>query len=231
MVTLIKHIENRIILPYLLVFLLEIIFKILFVFWDNNKLDMIHGVWIMISTSLLIVYSLYDMYNLIYSRKYYFYYTLKFNINTILIIHSLLYIVNNFIFYLLYVNYDNLNILAKLISLMSFYTLNIVLLLIFRNINNYKVGSLAYLSSLVLVIFTYSILFISINLNNGSIKQFMIGAVNNDEVFQIYTTLLPITIISGNENSLINTTLTINIIFIFISLILYLILKRKKYNW
>ncbi|MDH9863476.1 hypothetical protein, partial [Staphylococcus argenteus] len=64
MVTLIRHIENRIILPYLFVFLLEIIFKILFVFWDNNKLDMIHGVWIMISTSLLIVYSLYDMYSL-----------------------------------------------------------------------------------------------------------------------------------------------------------------------
>ncbi|MDS3852923.1 hypothetical protein [Staphylococcus hominis] len=231
MLTLTKHIEKRIILPYLLVFIVEIIFKAFFAIWEDDKLDMIHGIWIMISTSLLIVYSLYDMYTLIYSRKHYFYYTLKYNINTILFIHSLLYIINNFVFYLLYVNYDNVDILAKLISLISFYALNLALLLIFRSMSNIKIGSLLYLLILAIITLTYSISFVSINLNNHTIKQFMVGAVNNDSIFQIYTILIPITVISGKEHALITNTLLINIVIAIISLVLYFFLRKRKYNW
>lgn len=231
MLTITRYIEKRIIPPFLLAFLIEIIFKILFSIWDDSKLDMIHGVWIMISTSLLVVYSLYDMYNLVYSRKFYFYYTTKYNIKTILLVHTVLYIVNNFIFYLLYVNYDNSAILGKLISLVSFYIFNLALLLICRHITNIRIGSIFYLLILIFFTLVYPILFISINQSNDVLKQFMIGAVNSENIFQIYTFLIPITILNGSKDALIDNTLLINVIITIFSLILYLIFKGRKYNW
>lgn len=231
LLTITRYIEKRIIPPFLLAFLIEIIFKILFSIWDDSKLDMIHGVWIMISTSLLVVYSLYDMYNLVYSRKFYFYYTTKYNIKTILLVHTVLYIVNNFIFYLLYVNYDNSAILGKLISLVSFYIFNLALLLICRHITNIRIGSILYLLILTFFTLVYPILFISINQSNYVLKQFMIGAVNSENIFQIYTFLIPITILSGSKDALIDNTLLINVIITIFSLILYLIFKGRKYNW
>ncbi|HAR7074104.1 TPA: hypothetical protein I2T40_10840 [Staphylococcus aureus] len=231
MLTITRYIEKRIIPPFLIAFLIEIIFKILFSIWDDSKLDMIHGVWIMISTSLLVVYSLYDMYNLVYSRKFYFYYTTKYNIKTILLVHTVLYIVNNFIFYLLYVNYDNSAILGKLISLVSFYIFNLALLLICRHITNIRIGSIFYLLILTFFTLVYPILFISINQSNDVLKQFMIGAVNSENIFQIYTFLIPITILNGSKDALIDNTLLINVIITIFSLILYLIFKGRKYNW
>lgn len=231
MLTITKYIEKRIIPPFLLAFLIEIIFKILFQVWYDNKLDMIHGVWIMISTSLLVVYSLYDMYTLVYSRKHYFYYTTRYNIKTILLTHTVLYIVNHFIFYLLYVDYDHSNIFGKLVSLVSFYALNLALLLIFRLMANVKIGAILYLFVLMIFTLAYPVLFISINESKDLLKQFMIGAVNSENIYQIYTTLIPITVLNGSKDILTNHTLLINGIVTIFSFILCLIFKSRKYNW
>ena len=97
--------------------------------------------------------------------------------------------------------------------------------------SNIKIGSLLYLLILAIITLTYSISFVSINLNNHTIKQFMVGAVNNDSIFQIYTILIPITVISGKEHALITNTLLINIVIAIISLVLYFFLRKRKYNW
>ncbi|MDS4004865.1 hypothetical protein EQ811_11760 [Staphylococcus capitis] len=229
MLTITKNIEKRIGPIFICAILVEIIFKLLFNIWDNDKLEMIHGVWVMIASTILIVYSIYDMYILIFSRKYYFYYTVKTSISVILIIHTILYIINNFIFFLFYSDFDIIDPVGKILSLLSFYLFNMLILIIFRSFTNLKKGSVIYICTFLIFNLGYPILYAS--LKHEDMKNFMIGTANNDNTYQIYTSIIPITIMDGVKDTLINNTILINVTIIFISLILYIFLRKKKTNW
>lgn len=229
MITITKSIEKRIVPVFVFAFFIELIFKVLFNIWDDSKLDMIHGIWIMIASSLLVVYSIYDLYTLVYNRKHYFYYTIKFSMVTLLFIHTVLYIINNLVFYLLYIDYDNANILGKAISLLSFYVLNMALLIVFRSFSNIKLGSTLYMLFLLIISLGYPIAYSS--LNQDSMKNFMIGTASGDHTHQIYTAIIPITIMQGDTSYLMHSTLFINCLIIIISTVIYLMFSRKRCNW
>ena len=92
---------------YLYVFGISIVMRIItFMLGDIEWIRMLNGIWIMISATFLIGISTYFLYELLYTRKRYFYYTLKYSKMQILIIYSFIFALFNIISYLIISNFS-----------------------------------------------------------------------------------------------------------------------------
>ncbi len=227
-----KNIKDilKIVLP---VYFVETTFQlILFFLKQNNNIAMIHAVWVMLATTMLVIFSLYDLYRLVFTRDYFFFYTLKYEVSSIAVIKSVVYTLALCIFYILYTPLLDLNLLPKLLSISSFYCVNIIILLGFRSFSSKKIGVFFYVLCLsgITVIPTLIYLLTYYEKMSG----FMIGATNKIEnAKQVYNLIIPITIIPIRENfnELFNSPFIFNICLLFLSIFLFTLIKTRKFNW
>ena len=109
---------------YLYVYGISIVMRMItFMSGDIEWIRMLNGIGVMISATFLIGISTYFLYELLYTRKRYFYYTLKYSKMQILVIYSFIFAFFNIIYYLIISNFDIWQLFQKVISILSFFSI------------------------------------------------------------------------------------------------------------
>lgn len=217
---------------FVYLFIISIMFKVVEYFTDNNFFLILKSIWIMISSTSFISISTYFLYEFIYTKKYYFYHTIRYKIHSVLGLLSLIFIIFNFLFYLTYV--DNINIynfIQKFISLSYYFILTTTIFYLFKKFDNKKIAVNSMLLLLLVIIVIPPIIFTKFFIDKT--EFLLIGVSLANEIRNIYVGLIPLSLIEKEvayldlaKFSLISNTLILTIL-IFV----YYLIRKIKINW
>lgn len=218
---------------YLYVYGISIVMRIItFMSGDIEWIRMLNGIGVMISATFLIGISTYFLYELLYTRKRYFYYTLKYSKMQILIIYSFIFAFFNIIYYLIISNFDIWQLFQKVISILSFFSIVSMLLYLFRTLTKKSVRLNLFIFSLVSVLIFHVWCFYYMFMSNNQ-DRVMIGVSSVNEIKNVYNNIIPLTLFVDVQRYqiLAEQSLIMNLIVTIISILILFSLKNKKINW
>ncbi|WP_199364511.1 hypothetical protein [Streptococcus sp. 121] len=233
MLLLIKKLVTEYTKPYLYVFAIGLVMRIMVnLFTKVEVLQAINGLWIMISATLLIILSTYFLYEFLYTRHKYFYYTIKYSKLSILLIIAIILTVFNFTYYFIYTDVELWDVFQKLISLLVYFITTCSLLYSFRNFSSKKLGSNSFIFTLVSFLVTQSLIFYGI-FSEQIYNKFMIGASSVADARNIYINIVPITLFVDNSTYLELSRFSVgfNVLLLMFFFLLLLIIRKIKINW
>jgi len=193
---------------------------------------MLNGIGVMISATFLIGISTYFLYELLYTRKRYFYYTLKYSKMQILVIYSFIFAFFNIIYYLIISNFDIWQLFQKVISILSFFSIVSMLLYLCRTLKKKSVRLNLFIFSLVSVLIFQVWCFYYMFMSNNQ-DRVMIGVSSVNEIKNVYNNIIPLTLFVDVQRYqiLAEHSLIMNLIVTIISILILFSLKNKKINW
>ena len=218
---------------YLYVYGISIVMRMItFMSEDIEWIRMLNGIGVMISATFLIGISTYFLYELLYTRKRYFYYTLKYSKMQILIIYSFIFAFFNIIYYLVISNFDIWQLFQKVISILSFFSIVSMLLYLCRTLIKKSVRLNLFIFSLVSVLIFQVWCFYYMFMSNNQDKV-MIGVSSVNEIKNVYNNIIPLTLFVDVQRYqiLAEQSLIMNLIVMIISILILFSLKNKKINW
>ena len=218
---------------YLYVYGISIVLRIMtFMSGDIEWIRMLNGIGVMISATFLIGISTYYLYELLYTRKRYFYYTLKYSKMQILIIYSFIFAFFNIIYFLIISNFDIWQLFQKVISILSFFSIVSMLLYLCRILTKKSVRLNLFIFSLVSVLIFHVWCFYYIFMSNNQ-DRVMIGVSSVNEIKNVYNNIIPLTLFVDVQRYqiLAEQSLIMNLIVTIISILILFSLKNKKINW
>lgn len=218
---------------YLYVYGISIVMRMItFMSGDIEWIRMLNGIGVMISATFLIGISTYFLYELLYTRKRYFYYTLKYSKMQILIIYSFIFAFFNIIYYLIISNFDIWQLFQKVISILSFFSIVSMLLYLCRTLIKKSVRLNLFIFSLVSVLIFQVWCFYYMFMSNNQDKV-MIGVSSVNEIKNVYNNIIPLTLFVDVQRYqiLAEQSLIMNLIVTIISILILFSLKNKKINW
>ena len=218
---------------YLYVYGISIVMRMItFMSGDIEWIRMLNGIGVMISATFLIGISTYFLYELLYTRKRYFYYTLKYSKMQILIIYSFIFAFFNIIYYLIISNFDIWQLFQKVISILSFFSIVSMLLYLCRILTKKSVRLNLFIFSLVSVLIFQVWCFYYMFMSNNQDKV-MIGVSSVNEIKNVYNNIIPLTLFVDVQRYqiLAEQSLIMNLIVTIISILILFSLKNKKINW
>ena len=218
---------------YLYVYGISIVMRmIIFMSGDIEWIRMLNGIGVMISATFLIGISTYFLYELLYTRKRYFYYTLKYSKMQILIIYSFIFAFFNIIYYLIISNFDIWQLFQKVISILSFFSIVSMLLYLCRILTKKSVRLNLFIFSLVSVLIFHVWCFYYMFMSNNQ-DRVMIGVSSVNEIKNVYNNIIPLTLFVDVQRYqiLAEQSLIMNLIVTIISILILFSLKNKKINW
>ena len=218
---------------YLYVYGISIVLRIMtFMSGDIEWIRMLNGIGVMISATFLIGISTYYLYELLYTRKRYFYYTLKYSKMQILIIYSFIFALFNIIYYLIISNFDIWQLFQKVISILSFFSIVSMLLYLCRTLKKKSVRLNVFIFSLVSVLIFHVWCFYYMFMSNNQ-DRVMIGVSSVNEIKNVYNNIIPLTLFVDVQRYqiLAERSLIMNLIVTIISILILFSLKNKKINW
>ena len=218
---------------YLYVYGISIVMRMItFMSGDIEWIRMLNGIGVMISATFLIGISTYFLYELLYTRKRYFYYTLKYSKMQILIIYSFIFAFFNIIYYLIISNFDIWQLFQKVISILSFFSIVSMLLYQCRTLTKKTVRLNLFIFSLVSVLIFNVWCFYYMFMSNNQ-DRVMIGVSSVNEIKNVYNNIIPLTLFVDVQRYqiLAEQSLIINLIVTIISILILFSLKNKKINW
>ena len=218
---------------YLYVYGISIVMRMItFMSGDIEWIRMLNGIGVMISATFLIGISTYYLYELLYTRKRYFYYTLKYSKMQILIIYSFIFAFFNIIYYLIISNFDIWQLFQKVISILSFFSIVSMLLYLCRILTKKSVRLNLFIFSLVSVLIFYVWCFYYMFMSNNQ-DRVMIGVSSVNEIKNVYNNIIPLTLFVDVQRYqiLAEHSLIMNLIVTIISILILFSLKNKKINW
>ena len=218
---------------YLYVYGISIVMRMItFMSEDIEWIRMLNGIGVMISATFLIGISTYFLYELLYTRKRYFYYTLKYSKMQILIIYSFIFAFFNIIYYLIISNFDIWQLFQKVISILSFFSIVSMLLYLCRTLIKKSVRLNLFIFSLVSVLIFQVWCFYYMFMSNNQ-DRVMIGVSSVNEIKNVYNNIIPLTLFVDVERYqiLAEQSLIMNLIVTIISILILFSLKNKKINW
>lgn len=218
---------------YLYVYGISIVMRMItFMSEDIEWIRMLNGIGIMISSTFLIGISTYFLYELLYTRKRYFYYTLKYSKMQILIIYSFIFAFFNIIYYLIISNFDIWQLFQKVISILSFFSIVSMLLYLCRILTKKSVRLNLFIFSLVSVLIFHVWCFYYMFMSNNQ-DRVMIGVSSVNEIKNVYNNIIPLTLFVDVQRYqiLAEQSLIMNLIVTIISILILFSLKNKKINW
>lgn len=218
---------------YLYVYGISIVMRMItFMSGDIEWIRMLNGIWVMISATFLIGISTYFIYELLYTRKRYFYYTLKYSKMQILIIYSFIFAFFNIIYYLIISNFDMWQLFQKVISILSFFSVVSMLLYLCRILTKKSVRLNLFIFSLVSVLIFHVWCFYYMFMSNNQ-DRVMIGVSSVNEIKNVYNNIIPLTLFVDVQRYqiLAEHSLIMNLIVTIISILILFSLKNKKINW
>ena len=218
---------------YLYVYGISIVMRMItFMSGDIEWIRMLNGIGVMISATFLIGISTYFLYELLYTRKRYFYYTLKYSKMQILIIYSFIFAFFNIIYYLIISNFDIWQLFQKVISILSFFSIVSMLLYLCRILTKKSVRLNLFIFSLVSVLIFHVWCFYYMFMSNNQ-DRVMIGVSSVNEIKNVYNNIIPLTLFVDVQRYqiLAEQSLIMNLIVTIISILILFSLKNKKINW
>lgn len=218
---------------YLYVYGISIVMRMItFMSGDIEWIRMLNGIGVMISATFLIGISTYYLYELLYTRKRYFYYTLKYSKMQILIIYSFIFAFFNIIYYLIISNFDIWQLFQKVISILSFFSIVSMLLYLCRILTKKSVRLNLFIFSLVSVLIFHVWCFYYMFMSNNQ-DRVMIGVSSVNEIKNVYNNIIPLTLFVDVQRYqiLAEQSLIMNLIVMIISILILFSLKNKKINW
>ena len=218
---------------YLYVYGISIVLRIMtFMSGDIEWIRMLNGIGVMISATFLIGISTYYLYELLYTRKRYFYYTLKYSKMQILIIYSFIFAFFNIIYFLIISNFDIWQLFQKVISILSFFSIVSMLLYLCRILTKKSVRLNLFIFSLVSVLIFHVWCFYYMFMSNNQ-DRVMIGVSSVNEIKNVYNNIIPLTLFVDVQRYqiLAEQSLIMNLIVTIISILILFSLKNKKINW
>ena len=218
---------------YLYVYGISIVFRIMtFMSGDIEWIRMLNGIGVMISATFLIGISTYYLYELLYTRKRYFYYTLKYSKMQILIIYSFIFAFFNIIYFLIISNFDIWQLFQKVISILSFFSIVSMLLYLCRILTKKSVRLNLFIFSLISVLIFHVWCFYYMFMSNNQ-DRVMIGVSSVNEIKNVYNNIIPLTLFVDVQRYqiLAEQSLIMNLIVMIISILILFSLKNKKINW
>ena len=218
---------------YLYVYGISIVMRMItFMSGDIEWIRMLNGIGVMISATFLIGISTYFLYELLYTRKRYFYYTLKYSKMQILIIYSFIFAFFNIIYYLIISNFDIWQLFQKVISILSFFSIVSMLLYLCRILTKKSVRLNLFIFSLVSVLIFHVWCFYYMFMSNNQ-DRVMIGVSSVNEIKNVYNNIIPLTLFVDVQRYqiLAEQSLIMNLIVTTISILILFSLKNKKINW
>lgn len=218
---------------YLYVYGISIVMRMItFMSGDIEWIRMLNGIGVMISATFLIGISTYFLYELLYTRKRYFYYTLKYSKMQILIIYSFIFAFFNIIYYLIISNFDIWQLFQKVISILSFFSIVSMLLYLCRTLKKKSVRLNLFIFSLVSVLIFQVWCFYYMFMSNNQ-DRVMIGVSSVNEIKNVYNNIIPLTLFVDVQRYqiLAEHSLIMNLIVTIISILILFSLKNKKINW
>lgn len=218
---------------YLYVYGISIVMRMItFMSGDIEWIRMLNGIGVMISATFLIGISTYFLYELLYTRKRYFYYTLKYSKMQILVIYSFIFAFFNIIYYLIISNFDFWQLFQKVISILSFFSIVSMLLYLCRILTKKSVRLNLFIFSLVSVLIFHVWCFYYMFMSNNQ-DRVMIGVSSVNEIKNVYNNIIPLTLFVDVQRYqiLAEQSLIMNLIVTTISILILFSLKNKKINW
>lgn len=218
---------------YLYVYGISIVLRIMtFMSGDIEWIRMLNGIGVMISATFLIGISTYYLYELLYTRKRYFYYTLKYSKMQILIIYSFIFAFFNIIYFLIISNFDIWQLFQKVISILSFFSIVSMLLYLCRILTKKSVRLNLFIFSLISVLIFHVWCFYYMFMSNNQ-DRVMIGVSSVNEIKNVYNNIIPLTLFVDVQRYqiLAEQSLIMNLIVMIISILILFSLKNKKINW
>ena len=218
---------------YLYVYGISIVMRMItFMSGDIEWIRMLNGIGVMISATFLIGISTYYLYELLYTRKRYFYYTLKYSKMQILIIYSFIFAFFNIIYFLIISNFDIWQLFQKVISILSFFSIVSMLLYLCRILTKKSVRLNLFIFSLVSVLIFHVWCFYYMFMSNNQ-DRVMIGVSSVNEIKNVYNNIIPLTLFVDVQRYqiLAEQSLIMNLIVTTISILILFSLKNKKINW
>ena len=218
---------------YLYVYGISIVMRMItFMSGDIEWIRMLNGIGVMISATFLIGISTYFLYELLYTRKRYFYYTLKYSKMQILIIYSFIFAFFNIIYFLIISNFDIWQLFQKVISILSFFSIVSMLLYLCRILTKKSVRLNLFIFSLVSVLIFHVWCFYYMFMSNNQ-DRVMIGVSSVNEIKNVYNNIIPLTLFVDVQRYqiLAEQSLIMNLIVMIISILILFSLKNKKINW
>ena len=218
---------------YLYVYGISIVLRIMtFMLGDIEWIRMLNGIGVMISATFLIGISTYYLYELLYTRKRYFYYTLKYSKMQILIIYSFIFAFFNIIYFLIISNFDIWQLFQKVISIISYFSIVSMLLYLCRILTKKSVRLNLFIFSLVSVLIFHVWCFYYMFMSNNQ-DRVMIGVSSVNEIKNVYNNIIPLTLFVDVQRYqiLAEQSLIMNLIVMIISILILFSLKNKKINW
>ena len=218
---------------YLYVYGISIVLRIMtFMSGDIEWIRMLNGIGVMISATFLIGISTYFLYELLYTRKRYFYYTLKYSKMQILIIYSFIFAFFNIIYFLIISNFDIWQLFQKVISIISYFSIVSMLLYLCRILTKKSVRLNLFIFSLVSVLIFHVWCFYYMFMSNNQ-DRVMIGVSSVNEIKNVYNNIIPLTLFVDVQRYqiLAEQSLIMNLIVMIISILILFSLKNKKINW
>lgn len=218
---------------YLYVYGISIVMRMItFMSGDIEWIRMLNGIGVMISATFLIGISTYFLYELLYTRKRYFYYTLKYSKMQILVIYSFIFAFFNIIYYLIISNFDIWQLFQKVISILSFFSIVSMLLYLCRILTKKSVRLNLFIFSLVSVLIFHVWCFYYMFMSNNQ-DRVMIGVSSVNEIKNVYNNIIPLTLFVDVQRYqiLAEQSLIMNLIVTTISILILFSLKNKKINW
>ncbi len=218
---------------YLYVYGISIVLRIMtFMSGDIEWIRMLNGIGVMISATFLIGISTYYLYELLYTRKRYFYYTLKYSKMQILIIYSFIFAFFNIIYFLIISNFDIWQLFQKVISIISYFSIVSMLLYLCRILTKKSVRLNLFIFSLVSVLIFHVWCFYYMFMSNNQ-DRVMIGVSSVNEIKNVYNNIIPLTLFVDVQRYqiLAEKSLIMNLIVMIISILILFSLKNKKINW
>lgn len=217
---------------YLYVFVSGFLLRGLSLFFkDENIVQAVYGIWIMITSTFLVVLSTYYLYEFLYTRNKYFFYTVKYSRMRVVLVIMMILMAFNFVYFFSYSDFNFWKSLQKLISLLVYFVSSTSLLYTYRVLSSKKAGLNIFLISIIFLVVAYPYYFYQVfsdKINN----QFMIG-VSANGTENLYTHILPITLFVEEAvyQELSIYTMGINLIIFVIFSLLLLSVKKLKINW
>ena len=218
---------------YLYVYGISIVMRMItFMSGDIEWIRMLNGIGVMISATFLIGISTYFLYELLYTRKRYFYYTLKYSKMQILVIYSFIFAFFNIIYYLIISNFDIWQLFQKVISIISYFSIVSMLLYLCRILTKKSVRLNLFIFSLVSVLIFQVWCFYYMFMSNNQ-DRVMIGVSSVNEIKNVYNNIIPLTLFVDVQRYqiLAEHSLIMNLIVTIISILILFSLKNKKINW
>jgi|GEM_PF-1496590 membrane protein len=230
---------KRLFIDYYKVFLYTIVVSIVWrvssgLINDAEMVNRMNEIWILIASTGLVLLSTFYLYRFIFSRDKFFYYTLKFDVITTVILLALVFVVLNLVFYSSYINVDNLSIssiLMKIISTLTYFMFTVALMLVCRTMINKQRARNMYISLATVFILLAIVLFFVFF--DSELDPYAIGVSSSLGAKNIYINIFPVNVLEPNEsfNQIAYIAVAINIIWTTISIICIQVIKKHKINW